>query len=165
MNSPPCEKEQAVLEAVQAGRWDDELRRHAASCPVCADVTLVAHVLREAHECDRAEVQLPDASRVWWKAQWLARRQAAERAAQPMALVERVAYSFGVLSLLAMAVWQWTRIQGWFRWLGDLWYLSRSSAGEFVSVLWQQSSFVLLLSAGVLLFFLTCAAYLVWADE
>ncbi len=112
-----CEKEQQVLGAVRSGRWDDEsnspLRLHAASCPACADVALVAQFLHQ--DIDRAGTQarLPEAGLVWWKAQLLARRAAAERATQPIALVERVACAWGLLSLLGVAVWRWPEIGVW----------------------------------------------------
>ena len=82
MRVPQCEKEQAVTELLQTGRWPDAcdaaLRSHVESCAVCSEVVLVAGLLQEANSSLLAEVKLPDAGLVWWKAQLRARREAAE---------------------------------------------------------------------------------------
>ena len=79
-----CERETELVEALTSGRWPDacgeDLRRHAATCPVCADVVLVARALEQESAEARIEMALPTAGLVWWKAQMRARREAAERA-------------------------------------------------------------------------------------
>jgi hypothetical protein len=126
-----CEREAAVLEALQAGRWPDacdkELRAHVAQCALCAEVVLVAKVLRQEDATALAQAHLPAPGLVWWKAQIRARRAAAERAAAPITMVERLAAACVVLSLLGLAIWQWDRVESgwnWFRVLpfkGRLW--------------------------------------------
>src|SRR5215472_15943597 len=105
MKAYRCDQEDAVLEAVGSGHWPDaELRAHAAACPICADVALVAEVLEAENEWIEIEAPLPPAGLVWWKAQMRAKRDAAERAAAPIRLVERVAGIFGVVSLVILAI-------------------------------------------------------------
>lgn len=165
MNSSHCEKEQAIVEATQFGRWDDELASHAAKCPVCRDAVMVAHFLQELDESGKAEARLPGAASVWWKAQLLARRAAAKRAAEPITIIERLAYACGVFSLFGLAVWQWSWVHAGINWLADLWYLSGRAVREFVLNFWQQSNSILVMSASALLLFLTLLGYLVWTEE
>ena len=122
MKLPQCDREQEVVDALRSGRWasawGEEIRQHAAVCAVCAEVALVAQEFQREAELARAELQqpgagLPSAGLVWWKAQLAARRAAEQRAAEPMMLVERVAYALGALAALGLGVWQWPRIAGW----------------------------------------------------
>ncbi len=46
MNFSHCTKEQAVEQAARSGRWDDDLRAHAAACSVCADIALVVRFMQ-----------------------------------------------------------------------------------------------------------------------
>lgn len=114
MKIPHCHYEQQVLDAVRSGRWSgpwgEDLRKHAAGCAVCTEVAMVAGLLLEDHELAQAEAQLPSAGLVWWKAQLAARRAAEERAAQPIAFVERLTRAFLALAAVGIALWQWPRI-------------------------------------------------------
>lgn len=130
-----CQRETEVLAAIRSGAWanplNDALRRHVADCPVCAEVLLVARFLA----CDDASVEavLPEAGLVWWKAQMRARREAAERAAQPIAIAEKVACAWGLLAAAAVIVWQWPRLAAWAsNWLaGGIESTPAALAGEF----------------------------------
>ena len=120
MKADQCDRETDVLAAVRAGRWpeacDAELRAHVAGCAACADVVLVAEALRGQEAGDGLEARLPAVGLVWWKAQIRARREAAERAAEPMNIVAIAACACFACSLVALAVWQWPRIASWSRW-------------------------------------------------
>lgn len=107
-----CEQEQKVLSAATSGNWDAALRSHVEECPACSEVALVAGFMNEA-EADFAEARLPDAELVWWKAQLKARRAAAERAVQPIAMFETVACAVGGLTLIAILAFFWPRVQAW----------------------------------------------------
>ena len=45
-----CPREQEIVSAVSGGHWphrgDEELRAHAAGCPICADVAAIAAALQ-----------------------------------------------------------------------------------------------------------------------
>lgn len=120
MKADRCDRESAVLEALLAGRWpdacDEELRAHAADCAVCSEVVLVSQILRQEDAAALAQARLPAPGLVWWKAQIRARRAAAERAAAPIAIVERLSAVCVVLSLLGLAVWQWDKVASWWDW-------------------------------------------------
>jgi hypothetical protein len=179
MNLPHCEHEQQVIEAWRFGRWagpwGEEIRRHAADCAVCSEVARVAEALRREDERQQREVRLPSAGLVWWKAQLAARRAAEERAAQPIAWVERMAQVFGTLALLGLGWWQWPRILAWWsgsngpRGLGGTpagsaeWV--RELLGTLGPVLGQWPGYLLLVSVGAFLMLLASAAYLVWREE
>jgi hypothetical protein len=123
MKVPYCERETELLEALTSGRWPDacgeELPRHVATCAVCSDIVLVARALGQENAQARVEMTLPAAGLVWWKAQMRARREAAERATQPIAIVEGLAWVSGVLCLLGTAIWQRSWIEEWLTWLAQ----------------------------------------------
>ncbi len=115
-----CDRETELVEALTSGRWPDacgeDLRRHAATCAVCADVVMIARALEQENAEARVEMALPTAGLVWWKAQMRARREAAERAARPIAIVEGLAWVCGVVCLLVTAIWQRRWIEEWLSW-------------------------------------------------
>ncbi len=94
MKQIECAFEADVLSAVIQSRWPDrveaELREHAKSCEICADVAAVAGAI----ECAREEVPaLPDSGRVWWKAQMRARREAVEAVGRPITAIQIAAFA------------------------------------------------------------------------
>ena len=95
MKIPECRWEPEVLAAVLEARWperaDAELREHAAGCPMCAEVAAVAALLETDREELRSLAAVPDAGRVWWRAQWRARCEAAEMAARPITAAQVLA--------------------------------------------------------------------------
>ncbi|HLH17457.1 MAG TPA: hypothetical protein VKX45_09570 [Bryobacteraceae bacterium] len=95
MKPPECQWESEVLAAVLESRWPEraetELREHAAACPVCAEVAAVAAVLATDREDLRSLAALPDAGRVWWRAQWRARCEAAAVAGRPITAAQVLA--------------------------------------------------------------------------
>jgi hypothetical protein len=187
MKIEQCDREQAVLDALLSGRWatawGEEIRQHAASCAVCSEVVLVADALHREENLAQAEPRLPSAGFVWWRAQLAARRAAEQRAAQPIALVERAAQALGALSAFGLGVWQWPRIASWLGWAKTLARVPDSSAGAGVTAgaaasdwahrlfqgLSQASSepsgYLLLVSAVACLTLIVFAAYVVWREE
>jgi len=153
-----CEHETELVEALTSGRWPqacgDELRRHAGTCAVCWEVARVAQALEQESAQTTVEMMLPAAGLVWWKAQLRARREAAERADQPIAIVEGLAWVCGVLCLLGTAVWQRRWIEDWFGWVAQT-----ARSGHFAwSSLWTPTTstgpwslvFVMILGAALL---------------
>ncbi len=104
MRQIECQYESDVLTAVLQSRWpervDAELRQHAAHCPICSDVAVVAGAIEcareESAEQMAAECVIPDSGRVWWKAQMRARREAVETVARPITAVQVVAFACAV---------------------------------------------------------------------
>lgn len=176
-----CEKESLVIEAVRLGSWDADLRQHLAECQACSDAEFAARALHEMRAMDQAEARIPDAGLMWWKAQLLAKRAAAERATQPISFVERFAYACGIFCFIGVCIWQWDAIRAWLAsmkpgsirlhsttspWHFDFHALRSSVAGwiENLGSL-QKSSLTIVLSVGVLLIFVAFAAYLTRTEE
>ncbi len=125
MDALSCEREQEVLEAIKAGYWraegDDPLSQHVRACAVCADVLMVARFLREESRLAASEASLPDAGILFWKARLLARRAAADKAGQPVAITQSIACGSGLLAALGLGVWDWPNVQSWLSGLASLW--------------------------------------------
>jgi hypothetical protein len=120
MKTTPCEREQAVLQALAAGPWSDKLRDHVVGCRACSDAVLVAQTLREA-ATDTAHEPLPDPAAIWRAAQRDRRLVAIERVTWPIRLMTRIALTACVVAAVAGLVWFWptvaaqaTVISGWF---------------------------------------------------
>jgi hypothetical protein len=87
MSRIECVHEPDVVAAVLDRRWpdrcDEGLLTHAGTCEVCADVVLVASVLREEQALAR-HLDVPAAGQIWWRSAIRARAEAAHAAARPM---------------------------------------------------------------------------------
>ena len=86
-----CSRESDTARAARTGEWPEALRTHAASCPVCRDVALVAAALGRDRRHLPADPPLASAGRIWWMAQLRARHAAAERAVRPISVMTLVA--------------------------------------------------------------------------
>jgi hypothetical protein len=165
MNLQHCEKEALVIKAAQRGYWEEDLRAHAAECSVCSDAALAAQFLQEMQHDGLAEVRLPSAGWMWWRAQLMAKRDAAERATQPITLVEQMAGAYAALSIIGVLIWQWHAIRAWVASFGGTWHMAVYPAHAMATSVVQESSKLLILSAGGFLVILGFAAYLIWAKE
>ena len=187
MKLPQCDREQEVVDALRSGRWasewGEEIRQHAAVCAVCAEVAFAAQEFQREVELARAELQqpgagLPSAGLVWWKAQLAARRAAEQRAAEPMVLVERVAYALGTLAALGLGVWQWPTDRGLASCGSRLrppFHASRrrpiippAATGSIGSPRLgptQTPTFLLIASAAAFLTLMVFAVYVVWRED
>lgn len=116
-----CEKEAEIIQALPSGALDVELKKHAATCAICADTLAVSEFFQAertaalvpvCHSERREEpwldlststvnkntrfcAGLPDADFLWWKAQLASKQLAVERATRSIALVRTISY-FGV---------------------------------------------------------------------
>ena len=114
----------------------------------------------------KAEMALPTAGLVWWKAQMRARREAADQAAQPIAIVEGLAWVSGVLCLVGTAIWQRRWIEEWLGWFAQITQFSHFAW----SSLWSQGlrtgpwslTLMMVLGAGLLV---SALVYAVLADR
>jgi hypothetical protein len=186
MKLPQCDREQEVLDALRSGRWasawGEEIRQHVTGCAVCAEVALVAKEFQREAELVQAELEqpgarLPSAGLVWWKAQLAARRAAERRAAEPIVLVERVAYVLSASVVLGFCIGQWPRIAAWLHRAETPAFMPRfqalpdySSGGGWLHWLaqaWpaQTPLFLLAASAAAFVTLIVFAAYVVWREE
>jgi hypothetical protein len=69
------------------------------------------------------------------------------------------------LSLIGVLIWQWHAIRGWLATLGGTWQSGGYAAYSHVASRVQDSSMLVLVSAGAFVVFLAVAAYLIWAEE
>jgi hypothetical protein len=170
MKVPQCEREQGVTEMLQSGRWpedcDPALRSHVENCAVCSEVVLVAQFLREEHASLFADMKLPDAGLVWWRAQLRARREATELATRPIALAERFALACGLASLFAFVVWKWTDFHALLNRLANFGLSDAQWSLRLLLNSWNQpSSIVFVASASLLVLFMACLVYALLAEH
>lgn len=164
MNRGRCEREPEVLKEVRAGRWpqaaDEELRLHAASCAVCADAVLVAQYLAGEARGER-ESSVPPPGMIWWRAEIMARRDAAGRATRPIAIAQWVATACGLALALAAVIVEWPKLyalalrSGTFSRLADL-------VAAFARA---TSNTVVIMSAGACLALAAFVLYIAWAES
>ena len=99
-----CPRELEVLECVIAGRWPDgcaeELRAHAASCAVCADLVAVSSAISGEMHAELREVAVPSSGTVWWRMQRRRRAETARQATRVITLVQAAS----VMAALAFAM-------------------------------------------------------------
>lgn len=100
MTTPPCPREDDVLEMVTARRWpdrcDEELAGHISGCRACEDLAAVAGALLEDQEAAWHEASIPASTVVWWRAQARAREEAVRAAARPIAFAQGAAASCAI---------------------------------------------------------------------
>jgi hypothetical protein len=85
-----CSYEDAVVATALAGpdaSPTPELQAHLAGCPSCREVHGLVSVLHEDRADTLAQVQVPSAGLVWWKATLRSRHEDAARATRPITVV------------------------------------------------------------------------------
>ncbi len=108
----PCAHEARVLAQRRSGADDPFVLEHLATCPSCREaVDVVAFMGRMAATADPH--RLPEASRVWFRAQLVRRWEAERRAAAPIESMQRAERGLLVVGLVVL-VWMWTQADRWF---------------------------------------------------
>ena len=152
MSRIECKYEADILDAVASGRWpdraDSELRDHAASCSICAEVALVSAIYREDYSAALEHARIPTAGLVWWKSELRARREAVRVASRPITLVAGIAgtCAIAVLALILLG-------------------LSKQLDLAAVSAFVLAQPMVLWLALAVILTLTPIALYFVYSDE
>jgi hypothetical protein len=123
-----CPREDDLLEALQTSRWPDacdpSLREHVGGCGSCADLLAVVAPLLQEQTMLAREAVVPSSAIVWWRAQMRSRREAAEKAAQPISFVQGIvlACAAGLLATaLGMFVPTFRRSFDWLVGTADTW--------------------------------------------
>lgn len=171
MRVDTCPREADVIEHVTGGGWpqcaEDDLRAHAAHCPVCIDVIHVATLLREEHALACREARLPSAGLVWWRAELKARQEAARMAARPMTFMQVVAAACALAAALTLAGMFTPWLRGAARtllegpWTFDVGTVDAASLMAVVS----QGGLPLLLAVGAWLVLAPVALYFAFARD
>lgn len=110
MKPGDCPLEPEIVAAAHLGRWTAELRSHVQHCAECADTVMVAEVVRHSAQ---SEANLPSAGQVWWRAQIRARQKDAERAVQPVRLVQKITAALAVVGLIFLLLRYASHLQQW----------------------------------------------------
>ena len=119
MRTPSCPREADVLDLVWTGQWparaDRPLVEHVRECAVCRELAAVAAAMGDLHEATAAEIKVPDAAAVWYRAQVRARQDLARRAARPVAAAQAAAAALGLDG--AFTAWRVSgaALAGWWR--------------------------------------------------
>lgn len=107
MNKIECPREHELLEALQASRWpeacDASLATHVDGCASCTELLAVVAPLLDEHRALTQDALVPSSAIVWWRAQMRSRREAAEKAAQPVSFVQGIVIACAA-GLLATAL-------------------------------------------------------------
>jgi hypothetical protein len=167
-----CVREAEVLDAVVRGRWpsaapgEEDLRQHAMVCPVCADVALVARVLRdERHEAWR-DAHVPAAGHVWWRATIRARAESARAAARPITLAQGLGGACAAGVCAALIGLTWPSVAQSLSWVGAaLSWGGRMDVLTLAGSALQQTLWPILVPVGICVVLMPLALYLVLSDE
>lgn len=118
MKAPECPREQEVINAIVTARWpdrcDESLSQHAGECEVCKELVEIASVLRVDRDGRDAEMSLPSAGQVWWRAAIRARLEASQRVARPLSWVFGISVACAVGLTIAVVQLMWSPVrQAW----------------------------------------------------
>ena len=117
MKSVNCPQEAAITRAVRAGNIDESLPSHAATCAICREVFQAASWMQGLARTSESNPTLPDAGRVWWKAQLAEKQLKAEKAQDFSEWVEIISATVVSLGLAGWLAWNWFAIQGLMAWV------------------------------------------------
>ncbi len=121
MAARECPREATVLEALQAMAWpgsaDHDLQAHVASCQSCADLVAVVTPLLDEHARAIGDASVPASATMWWRLRLRARREAADAAQRPIALLQGLALAAAVGLLAAGASLVSPALRGLSGWL------------------------------------------------
>ena len=103
----PCAHEARVLARHRSGADDPFVREHLAACAACREAVDVAEFLGRMAATPDAH-RLPEASRVWFRAQLVRRWEAERRAAAPIDTMQRAERGLLVVGLVVL-LWAWAQ--------------------------------------------------------
>ena len=102
--TPSCPREAEVLDLVWTNQWPARAERslvdHVTTCDVCRDLTTVASAIGDLNDATVAELKVPDASVVWYRAEVRARQELTRRATRPVAAAQTAAAVVGIGGVL-----------------------------------------------------------------
>ena len=108
-----CSRERQILESLrfdgQIESLTDDLRAHLEACEMCRHAVEISQFLHEHYETV-ANVPLPSASLVWWRAELRSRREAMRAVERPL----NIAHAFAAAATIGVAAALLVREFGWF---------------------------------------------------
>lgn len=141
-----CAHEAAVERAARAGTPDAAVTAHLASCAACRETFEIVSVMtRFGAETEHLAVSrdMPDPSRIWWRARLLQRWEAETRATAPLDIMQRVEVIGGLVAAIVLLMTMWPEMRG-----GLFGGASQVSNGQVASW-WPAVSQVLAVPAGL----------------
>ena len=107
MRNGECTHEAEVLDVLQTSRWPDAcgeaLRGHVDACDGCKELVALSQALLQDQRALMQEAPVPSSAIVWWRAQMRSRREAAEKVAQPITVIQGLAAACAAGLLVAAA--------------------------------------------------------------
>ena len=123
MTFRPCSRQPEVHEMLANGHWPHacpaELRAHLADCRPCGELLLVTQAFQHSRTTAAAQVKLPPAGAIWWRAQLRRRNAAVERVGKPILGAYDFALALTVVVASVFAVTQARHGLRWLDWLGQ----------------------------------------------
>jgi len=110
-----CAHEAAVERAARAGTPDAAVRAHLASCGACREAfEIVSVMMRFGADTEHlaASRDMPDPSRIWWRARLLQRWDAETRATAPLDIMQRVEVIGGLIAAVVLLLTMWPEMRG-----------------------------------------------------
>ncbi len=113
-----CTRQTEVQQLLEQGHWPHacpaELRAHLSGCRWCAELVLLMQAFQQSRAAAAAQVKLPAAGAIWWRAQLRRRNAAVERVGKPIL----GAYVFALsITVLVAAVFAISQARHGLRWL------------------------------------------------
>jgi hypothetical protein len=160
MSTLHCDMESQIESALQRGDVSQQLRDHAADCPVCSDLLLVADLLQnQAIVAATDQRPLPDPGYIWWRARLQARQDASKRATRAISVVQRISWIAGAAVTVMAGTWVWPSLRTWLAALVPSSLPTPSAPG------WVDPGPVLLISVGAIGFLVLLELYGRWIEE
>jgi hypothetical protein len=113
-----CSRQTEVQQLLEQGHWPhacpEDLRTHLGVCRSCAELLLVTQAFQQSRAFAAAQVKLPAAGAIWWRAQLRRRNAAVVRVGKPI----MGAYAFALaITVLVAAVFAFRQARHGLRWL------------------------------------------------
>lgn len=110
-----CAHEAAVERAARGGTPDAAVQAHLATCPACRETfEIVSVMMRFGADTEHlaASRDMPDPSRIWWRARLLQRWEAETRATAPLDIMQRVEVIGGLVAAVVLLITMWPEMRG-----------------------------------------------------
>ena len=153
MTQASCVQEERVLQAARTGIWEEALSAHVTGCAACREVVVVSRSMRVLAESSEGTHPLPDAGRLWRRAQFSEKHAEADRA---LKILDWAEFIFALLIFGGVA--------GWIGWNWDAIQIRMSSVmADTWQQLWMQAFSVgaavpILSSSGIVILSLIAVA-------
>jgi hypothetical protein len=110
MRFPFCRHEEKIARMLRKNRWpldaEPKLQSHAAECRRCAEVLIIAEMLKTGRTDAMMAAPATSPGYLWWRAQLRRQTSIAERMTKPIAWAERLALAAMLGVVVGMGFFQ-----------------------------------------------------------